>query len=59
MRKEGVYYKKNVGYVDQGVRITLGAGLVLWQMFSPINAWAAVLVSGFGGLMIIEGLTRY
>lgn len=59
MRNEGIYYKKNVGYVDQGVRITLGAGLVLWQMIAPINAWSTLLVSAFGGLLIIEGLTRY
>ena len=59
MRVDGVFYQKNVGYVDQGIRITLGIGLVLWQMVAPINPWVAVLVAAFGGLLIIEGLTRY
>jgi hypothetical protein len=30
-------YTKNVGYVDQGVRVTLGAGVILWQMIAPLT----------------------
>jgi hypothetical protein len=54
-----VAYRKNVGYVDQRIRVGLGIALVVWQMIAPINPWAAVLVSAVGGLLIVEGLTRY
>ena len=54
-----LYLKKNVGPVDQIVRIILGAALTAVPALLNWPTWTIAVLAGFGGAQIIEGITAY
>jgi len=50
-----MYLKKNVGSVDQVIRIFMGIGLVAAPVLFHWSPWATAVVAAFGGSMILEG----
>ncbi|HBX23021.1 MAG TPA: DUF2892 domain-containing protein [Desulfotomaculum sp.] len=56
---KALYIKKNVGPVDQYIRITLGVALVTVPAFLEWSAWTIAALAAFGGAQIIEGIIAY
>ncbi len=56
---KALYLKKNVGPVDQVVRIILGAALIAVPALLNWSTWTIVVLAAFGGAQIIEGITAY
>ncbi len=56
---EKSYLKKNVGPLDQAIRLTLGTALVVISAFLQWPAWAIAFLAAIGGTQIIEGIIAY
>lgn len=56
---KSLYLKKNIGSVDQAIRLTLGSALVVIPALFRWSPWTIALLAAFGGAQIIEGFTNY
>ncbi|MTI85142.1 MAG: DUF2892 domain-containing protein [Firmicutes bacterium] len=59
MAQKSLYIQKNVGPVDQGVRIILGITLIVLPANLQWPAWTIAVLAAIGGSQIIEGITAY
>lgn len=59
MLEKSLYLKKNVGPLDQAVRLTLGAALVVIPALFHWPLWAIAGLAAIGGAQILEGIIAY
>ena len=59
MSGKSLYLKKNVGTVDQVIRLTLGVVLVAIPVIFQFPPWTIAILAAIGGAMIVEGITAY
>jgi hypothetical protein len=59
MVDKSLYIKKNVGPIDQFIRITLGAALIAIPPLFQWSPWTIAFLAAFGGAQIIEGAIAY
>ncbi len=59
MAQKSLYIQKNVGPIDQGVRIILGTTLIILPTTFQWPAWTIAVLGAIGGSQIIEGITAY
>lgn len=59
MVDKSLYIKKNIGPVDQVIRLTLGTALVLIPAFFQWSPWTIAVLAAVGGSQIIEGIIAY
>lgn len=59
MAQKSLYIEKNVGPIDQGVRIILGTSLIILPAAFKWPAWEIAVLAAIGGSSIIEGITAY
>ncbi|MGI6169818.1 MAG: YgaP family membrane protein [Christensenellales bacterium] len=57
--EKSLYLKKNIGSVDQAIRLMLGAALVIIPALFQWPTWIIALLAAFGGAQIIEGIISY
>ncbi|KAF1084435.1 hypothetical protein SPSYN_02212 [Sporotomaculum syntrophicum] len=51
--------KKNVGPIDQSVRLTLGSALVVLPALYHWPPWAIAVLATIGGAQILESIIAY
>lgn len=56
---KSLYLKKNIGSIDQVIRLTLGAALVVIPTIFQWPPWSIAVLAAIGGAQIIEGITAY
>jgi hypothetical protein len=59
MAEESLYIRKNVGSIDQAIRIMLGAILIVLPVLFRWPPWTIAALAAIGGSQIIEGITAY
>lgn len=59
MAEKSLYIQKNVGAVDQAIRIVLGVSLIAAPVFFHWSPWTTALLAAIGGSQIVEGTMAY
>jgi len=59
MIAKSLYIKRNVGPVDQMVRIMLGGALIVLPALFQRSPWTIAVLAAFGGSQVTEGITAY
>ena len=59
MAQKSLYIQKNVGPIDQGVRIILGTTLIILPTIFQWPTWTIAVLAAIGGSQIIEGINDY
>jgi hypothetical protein len=56
---KSLYIRKNVGPVDQFIRLVLGFALVILPAYFGASTWIIAILAAIGGAQIIEGIIAY
>lgn len=59
MTEKSLYIRKNVGAVDQAIRIVLGISLITAPVFLHWSSWTTAILAAIGGSQIVEGAMAY
>ncbi|WP_148133375.1 YgaP family membrane protein [Candidatus Formimonas warabiya] len=53
------YLRRNVGYIDQIVRLVMGAALIVIPVLYKWPSWTVAILAAVGGSTILEGIIAY
>lgn len=59
MVDKSLYIKKNVGPIDQFIRLILGTALIVLPTLFQWPSWTIAVLAAIGGSQIVEGITAY